>query len=90
MTNQNGYLSSKIKQIEQKVIQISRENHEYLKQIEAHNQQMAVCLSAVTHNNKILDLISYNLTVIGEMSKNIENNLILIPDNRGKKYDGVV
>lgn len=87
MTNQNGYLTSKIKQIEQKVILISRENAEYLKRMEAHNQQMAVCLSAVTRNNEILDLISYNLAVIGEMSQNIENSLVLIPSpsSKGKK-----
>lgn len=91
MTNQNGYLSSKIKQIEHKVMQIQAENSAYLEKIEKINQQNRECLSAMKQNNRILTALSYNLTAIGEMALNMESNLVLIPspENKGKKYDGV-
>lgn len=91
MTNQNGYLSSKIKQIEHKVIQIQAENSAYLEKIEKNNQQNRECLSAMKQNNRILNALSYNLTAISEMALNMESNLVLIPspENKGKKYDDV-
>nr|DAI24848.1 MAG TPA: hypothetical protein [Caudoviricetes sp.] len=85
MTNQNGYLSSKIKQIEQKVIQIKAENALYLEEIEGNNRQTAQCLSSIRKNNELLNALSYNLTVVGEMARNVEQSLIILPEpNKGK------
>ena len=76
--NQNGYgyLSAKIKTLEIKVNQIKGENDFYLQKISDHFQQ-------VERNNKLLSSLGYNLMSLGEISKNIEENLI-IPGNDPK------
>lgn len=80
---QNGYLSSKIKQIEHKVISIKAENDVYLEEIEAR-------LTTIKRNNKILDALSYNLTALGEMARNLEENLIIIPNpEKGKVFNKI-
>ena len=80
---QNGYLSSKIKQIEHKVISIKVENDVYLEEIEAR-------LTTIKRNNKILDALSYNLTALGEMARNLEENLIIVPNpEKGKVFNKI-
>ena len=78
--NQNGYgyLSSKIKQIEHKVISIKAENTVYLEEIETR-------LSAIKQNNEILNVLSRNLTAVGEMAQNMEENLIIVPNPERRK-----
>lgn len=71
--NKLGYLSAKIKTLEIKVNQIKEENDFHLEKINDHFQQ-------VERNNKLLASLGYNLTSLGEISKNIEENLI-IPGN---------
>lgn len=80
---QNGYLSSKIKQIEHKVISIKAENDVYLEEIEAR-------LTTIKRNNKILDALKYNLTALGEMARNLEENLIIVPNpEKGKVFNKI-
>lgn len=74
--NKLGYLSSKIKTLEIKVNQIKEENDFHLEKINDHFQQ-------VERNNKLLASLSYNLMSLGEITKNIEENLI-IPGNDHK------
>lgn len=71
--NKLGYLSAKIKTLEIKVNQIKEENDFHLEKINDHFQQ-------VKRNNKLLASLGYNLMSLGEISKNIEENLI-IPGN---------
>lgn len=81
--NQNGYLSSKIKQIEHKVITIKAENEVYLEEIETR-------LSSIKKNNEVLNVLSYNLTALGEMAQNLEENLIIIPNpEKGKVFNKI-
>lgn len=76
--NQNGYgyLSAKIKTLEIKVNQIMGENDFHIQKINDHFQQ-------VERNNKLLASLGYNLMSLGEITKNIEENLI-IPGNDSK------
>ena len=74
--NKLGYLSSKIKTLEIKVNQIKEENDFHLEKINDHFQQ-------VERNNKLLASLGYNLMSLGEITKNIEENLI-IPGNDHK------
>lgn len=74
--NKLGYLSSKIKTLEIKVNQIMGENDFHIQKINDHFQQ-------VERNNKLLASLGYNLTSLGEITKNIEENLI-IPGNDPK------
>lgn len=74
--NKLGYLSSKIKTLEIKVNQIKEENDFHLEKINDHFQQ-------VERNNKLLASLGYNLMSLGEITKNIEENLI-IPENDHK------
>ena len=74
--NKLGYLSSKIKTLEIKVNQIKEENYFHLEKINDHFQQ-------VERNNKLLASLGYNLMSLGEITKNIEENLI-IPGNDHK------
>lgn len=74
--NKLGYLSAKIKTLEIKVNQIIGENDFHLQKINDHLQQ-------VERNNKLLSSFGYNLMSLGEISKNIEENLI-IPGNDHK------
>lgn len=71
--NKLGYLSAKIKTLEIKVNQIKEENDFHLEKINDHFQQ-------VERNNKLLASLGYNLMSLGEITKNIEENLI-IPGN---------
>ena len=71
--NQIGYLSSKIKTLESKVNQLKGENDFHLQKIGDHFQH-------VERINKLLASLSYNLMALGEMTQNIEENLI-IPGN---------
>ena len=75
-TNKLGYLSAKIKTLEIKVNQIKEENDFHLEKINDHFQQ-------VERNNKLLASLGYNLMSLGEITKNIEENLI-IPGNDHK------
>lgn len=74
--NKLGYLSSKIKTLEIKVNQIKEENDFHLEKINDHFQR-------VERNNKLLASLGYNLMSLGEITKNIEENLI-IPGNDHK------
>ena len=69
--NKLGYLSSKIKTLEIKVNQIKEENDFHLEKINDHFQQ-------VERNNKLLASLGYNLMSLGEITKNIEENLIIL------------
>ena len=74
--NKLGYLSAKIKTLEIKVNQIMGENDFHIQKINDHFQQ-------VERNNKVLASLGYNLMSLGEITKNIEENLI-IPGNDSK------
>ena len=74
--NKLGYLSAKIKTLEIKVNQIMGENDFHIQKINDHFQQ-------VERNNKLLASLGYKLMSLGEITKNIEENLI-IPGNDSK------
>lgn len=74
--NKLGYLSAKIKTLEIKVNQIMGENDFHIQKINDHFQQ-------VERNNKLLASLGYNLMSLGEITKNVEENLI-IPGNDSK------
>lgn len=74
--NKLGYLSAKIKTLEIKVNQIMGKNDFHIQKINDHFQQ-------VERNNKLLASLGYNLMSLGEITKNIEENLI-IPGNDSK------
>ena len=74
--NKLGYLSEKMKTLEILVNEIMRENDFHIQIINDHFQQ-------VERNNKLLASLGYNLMSLGEITKNIEENLI-IPGNDSK------
>ena len=55
----------------------------YLEEIETR-------LSAIKQNNEILNALSYNLTAVGEMARNMEENLIIVPNpQKGKVFNKI-